>query len=45
MIKNGLINIYLTKYYPYDGYFSHEVSTHQSNIKDYLGDDYKKFTF
>ena len=30
---------------PYDGYFSHEVSTHQSNIKDYLGDDYKKFTF
>ncbi len=30
---------------PYDGYFSYEPSAHKSNIKDYLGSDYKKYEF
>jgi len=30
---------------PYDGYFSYEPSAHKSNIKDYLGSDYRKYEF
>lgn len=30
---------------PYNGYFSYEDSVHKSNIKDYLGNDYRQYIF
>jgi hypothetical protein len=30
---------------PYDGVFPYEQSIHKANIKDYLGEDYRKFIF
>lgn len=30
---------------PYDGLISFEPSTHKSNIKDYIGNDYRKYEF
>ena len=30
---------------PYNGFTSYEASVHKSNIKDYLGNDYRKFIF
>ena len=30
---------------PYDGYFSFEPSPHKSNLKEYLGKDYREYEF